>query len=137
MLKARKEIIISSPAISRAKIEELSDLIGEKQANGLSIKIVTWDSDSYGYGDSGYWASLRELMRSYGFDVRTVTDFCEHYIIIDGELVWYGSMNFLAKADAEDNLMRIMNIEVATELMEMTFGRENTRIKINNISSEK
>ena len=46
-------------------------------------------------------------------------------------------MNFLAKADVEDNLMRIMNIEVATELMEMTFGRENTRIKINNISSEK
>ena len=137
LLKARKEIIISSPAISRAKIEELSDLIGEKQANGLSIKIVTWDSDSYGYGDSGYWASLHELMRSYGFDVRTVTDFCEHYIILDRELVWYGSMNFLAKADVEDNLMRIMNIEVATELMEMTFGRENTRIKINNISSEK
>ena len=47
------------------------------------------------------------------------------------------TMNFLAKADAEDNLMRIMNIEVATELMEMTFGRENTRIKINNISSER
>lgn len=37
-------------------------------------------------------------------------------------IVWYGSMNLLSKADVEDNLMRVLSKDIATELLEMTFG---------------
>lgn len=39
-------------------------------------------------------------------------------------MVWYGSMNFLGKEDVEDNLMRIADGKIASELLELTYGNE-------------
>ena len=49
---------------------------------------------------------------------------CEHYAVIDNEIVWYGSVNLLSKEDAEDNLMRVCSKDIAAELLEMLFGSE-------------
>ena len=38
------------------------------------------------------------------------------------EIVWYGNINLLGKQDVEDHIMRIQSKEIASELMEMTFG---------------
>lgn len=124
LLTAEKEIIISSPAISGKKVYDMIHLLKEKQEAGIKIVIVTWKSDSYGYGDSAYWQELHEQMRRAGFEMNLVEDYCEHYCIIDRQVVWYGSMNFLGKEDAEDNLMRIADEKIANELLEMTFGNE-------------
>lgn len=124
LLMAEKEIIISSPAISGKKVYEMIHLLREKQEAGIKIVIVTWKPDCYGYGDSAYWQELQEQMRKAGFEMNLVEDYCEHYCIIDHQVVWYGSMNFLGKEDAEDNLMRIADGKIAEELLEMTFGNE-------------
>lgn len=99
-------------------------LLREKQEAGIKIVIVTWKPDCYGYGDSAYWQELQEQMRKAGFEMNLVEDYCEHYCIIDHQVIWYGSMNFLGKEDAEDNLMRIADGKIANELLEMTFGNE-------------
>ena len=52
-----------------------------------------------------------------------VEDYCQHYCIIDRNIVWYGSMNFLGKEDSEDNLMRVCSKDIASELLELTFGQ--------------
>lgn len=74
------------------------------------------------YGDSAYWQELQEQMRSAGFEMNLVEDYCQHYCIIDYQVVWYGSMNFLGKEDVEDNLMRVLDGKIADELLEMIFG---------------
>ncbi len=51
-------------------------------------------------------------------------DYCQHYCIVDWDVVWYGSKNFLGKEDNEDNLMRVCSKEIAAELLELTFGSE-------------
>ncbi len=119
---ARTEIIVSSPVISGKKVDELIALLQGKQLNGLKVIIVTWKPDMYGFGDSTYWMELQEWMRNAGFEMNLVEDYCAHYCVIDRELVWYGSMNFLGKEDAEDNLMRVSDRGIAAELLEMTFG---------------
>lgn len=124
LLEANKEIIISSPAISADKVDEMMELLKEKQEAGLRIVIVTWQPDSYGYGRIDYWMELHERMRNAGFEMNLAEEFCEHFVIVDREIVWYGSMNFLAKEDAEDNLMRVCSREIAAELMELTFGEK-------------
>jgi len=106
---------------SRAVIRNLRD----RQEAGVKITVVTWYPDSYGYGKADYWMELHEEMRRAGFYVQLVDKFCEHYTIVDDEIVWYGSMNFLSKEDAEDNLMRVESKEISNELKELTFGFEN------------
>lgn len=119
---AKKELIISSPAISGKKVDDLIEHLQEKQLAGLRILIVTWKPDMYGYGDSGYWMELHEKMRKSGFEMNLVEDYCEHYCIIDREVVWYGSINFLGKEDIEDNIMRVRSESIAAELIELTFN---------------
>lgn len=121
LLLAKSEIIISSPAISGKKIEEIVELLKEKQLLGIRIIIVTWKSDAYGYGDSGYWMELHERMRRAGFEMNLVEDYCSHYCVVDKEIVWYGSINFLGKEDSEDNVMRVCSKSIANELLGMTF----------------
>lgn len=123
LLTANKEIIIASPVISGSKVEELIQLLKSQQEKGVRIRIVTCKPDSYGFGDSAYWIELQERMRSNGFEMNLVEDYCQHYCIVDREVVWYGSMNFLGKEDSEDNLMRVCSNEIAAELLELTFEK--------------
>ena len=125
LVHAHKNIVISSPVISRDKIQKMIGLLEDRQIAGVSVTIVTWSPDAYGFGDSGVWHALQEEMRQAGFVVQQAEEFCERYTVIDDEIVWYGSMNFLGREDVEDNLMRVCSKEIAAELMEMTFGGEN------------
>ncbi len=40
---------------------------------------------------------LMERLRKAGFEIRLVEETCEHYAVIDNEIVWYGSVNLLSK----------------------------------------
>lgn len=124
LLEAGRNIVVSSPAISGAKVYELINLLRDKQVAGVEITIVTWKPDSYGFGDSGYWMQLHEEMSQTGFYIKTVEDTCEHFAIMDQEIVWYGSMNLLAKSSADDSMMRVQSKKIAMELMGLTFGKE-------------
>lgn len=67
---------------------------------------------------------LHEEMRQAGLYIKTAEDNCEHFAIIDQEIVWYGSMSLLGKATIEDSMMRVLSRIIATELMELAFGKE-------------
>lgn len=122
LLEADNRIIISSQAISGAKIYELIDLLKDKQAQGVTVTVATWSPDAYGYGDAAYWMRLHEDMRQAGIYIKTVEETCEHFAVIDQELVWYGNMNLLAKEGIGDSMMRVKGRHIAAELMELTFG---------------
>ncbi len=51
-------------------------------------------------------------------------DSCEHFSIIDQNIVWYGNINILGNAKFEDSMMRLESKEIAAELMEITFGEK-------------
>ncbi len=125
LLEANKNIVISSPAISGTKVYELMSLLRDKQIAGVEVTIATWEPDSYGFGDAGFWMQLHEEMRQAGFYIKTVEETCEHFAIIDQEIVWYGSMNLLAKSNADDSMMRVQSKKIALELMGLTFGKES------------
>lgn len=124
LLEADKNIIISSPVISGTKVYELIRFLKDKQIKGVEITIVTWNPDSYGFGDAGYWMQLHEDMRQAGFYMKTVEESCGHFAIVDQEIVWYGNINILSKAKLEDSIMRVHSIDIASELMELTFGKD-------------
>ena len=65
---------------------------------------------------------LHEDMRQAGFYIKTVEESCERFAVIDQEVVWYGNINLLAKDKVDDSIMRILSKEIASELMEISFG---------------
>ena len=127
LLEADRNIIISSPVISGAKVYELINLLHDKQMVGVEVTIVTWEPDAYGFGDAGFWMQLHEEMRQAGFYMKMVEETCEHFAIIDHKIVWYGSMNLLANSKIDDSMMRVESAKVALELMGLTFGKEKQK----------
>jgi len=61
-------------------------------------------------------------MQGVGITVVEKEEIDEHFAVIDNQIVWHGGMNLLGKEDVWDNLMRIKNVEVAAELLEISLG---------------
>ena len=117
--EAHHEIVISSQTLNTPKVNQLIRLSEERPE--LKITIVTWAPEVYRFGRDEVRIQLMNRLRSAAFKLLTVEDNCERFAIIDQEIVWYGSMNLLSKADVEDNLMRVVSKDIAAELLEMTF----------------
>ena len=129
---AENEIVISSPRLNSAKVDRLIGTTGRAQEErNLKISVVTWHPSAYSYGRDDERMALMERLRRAGVEIRLVEENCERYTVVDREVVWYGSVNFLAKEDVDDNLMRICSREIAAELLVTTFGKNY----INNMES--
>ena len=122
--EAKSAVIVSSPRLNNQKVNRIISVLGKRCESGVKVTIVTWHPDAYKYGRDDTRMELMERLRKAGFEIRLVEETCEHYAVVDNEIVWYGSMNLLSKEDAEDNLMRVCSKDIAAELLEMTFGTE-------------
>ena len=130
LAQAHREIIISSPTLAKNKVYRMLRILQERQEAGVKVTVVTWHPDAYYHGRDEHRIELMKALRDAGIHIELVTENCEHYAVIDQEIVWYGSMNLLSKKDAEDNLMRVISKEIAAELLEMTFGKGNALMEI-------
>ena len=122
--EANSAVVVSSPRLNNQKVDRIINMLGKRRELGVKVTIVTWHPDAYKYGKDDVRMELMERLRKAGFEIKLVEESCEHYAVIDNEIVWYGSVNLLSKEDAEDNLMRVCSKDIATELLEMTFGSE-------------
>lgn len=122
--EANSAVVVSSPRLNNQKVDRIINMLGKRRELGVKVTIVTWHPDAYKYGKDDVRMELMERLRKAGFEIRLVEESCEHYAVIDSEIVWYGSVNLLSKEDAEDNLMRVCSKDIAAELLEMTFGSE-------------
>jgi len=122
--EAVSDVVVSSPRLNNYKVNRLISTLKKPQEAGLKATIVTWHPDYYKYGKSEVRMELMERLRKAGFRIELVEQTCEHFAVIDNEIVWYGNVNLLSKEDAEDNLMRVASREIAAELLEMTFGKD-------------
>jgi hypothetical protein len=121
--EAGKEILVSSPGLNRTKTDAFIHIICRRQEDGIRVTIITLDPQVYPAGREETTRKLIEKLKAAGIEVETRKALHEHFAIMDREVVWYGSMNFLSSAKEDDNLMRVKNKEIAQELMEITFDR--------------
>ena len=119
LMEAKKSVVISSPRINTKKVEKIVEMLTPKYELGVNVTIVTWHPDAYVYGKDYVRMELLERLRRAGFEVRLRNEDCERFAVIDNQVVWYGSINLLSKEDAEDNIMRVCDAEIAAEVLEL------------------
>ena len=95
----------------------------------LKVTVITTDPEDITYGKSDVCYELIRAMQLVGINVITRTEVEECFAVIDDEIVWHGGMNLLGKADVWDNLIRIRNSQVATELLEIALECSEERRK--------
>lgn len=104
------------------KVNTFVRLMKRKQEDGVKVTVVTLNPEGYPEEKIEDTKNLVQTLEKCGIKIRLRDQMHEHFVIIDGEIVWYGSMNFLSRAKDDDNLIRLKSKDAAQELMEMTFG---------------
>lgn len=121
LIEADKSVVISSPSLSKNKVERLLQIVKIRQEEGLKVTIITNDPDFNLFSDSDNNVVLELIadLKNAGMNVVLKNDTEECFAIIDDELVWYGGINLLGTEDIRDNLIRVKDPSVAAELNEI------------------
>ena len=116
IVEANKNIIISCSDFMLSKVQRFEELVESRIEAGITVTVIMEISDNYGYANE-----IATEMRSKGISVITSEISTERFAVIDDNIVWHGSVNFLGKDDYWDNLIRIESESVAAELKELVF----------------
>ena len=85
--EANSAVVVSSPRLNNQKVDRIIKILGKRRELGVKVTIVTWHPDAYKYGKDDVRMELMERLRKAGFEIRLVEESCEHYAVIDNEIV--------------------------------------------------
>lgn len=108
LAKAKRSIVISSPKLYRTEQNPLVTLLKELAQQGIEILITTATENEQ-----------TVFIQSKGLSVKVKPKLSLYTTIIDKEVVWYGSINTLGYASKDDNMIKVTDIHLANELIEM------------------
>ncbi len=108
LTKAKRSIVISSPKLYRTEQNPLVTLLKELAQQGIEILITTVAENEQ-----------TAFIQSKGLSVKVKPRLSLYTTIIDKEVVWYGSINTLGYASKDDNMIKVTDIHLANELIEM------------------
>jgi superfamily II DNA or RNA helicase len=107
---ADKSIVIVMPKIWLSASSSILDIIAEKQAQGVDVAIFTMEKDGIGE------------LQDKGIQVKLTPTATIPCAIIDKKLIWYGSVNLLAKVHTEEHVIRMNDVPLAEDLLGMVLS---------------
>ena len=108
LTKAKRSIVISVPKLYRTEQNSLVTLLKELAQQGIEILITTATENEQ-----------TVFIQAKGLSVKVKPKLSLYTTIIDKEVVWYGSINTLGYASKDDNMIKVTDIYLANELIEM------------------
>ena len=113
---AKHEIVIVSPYLRKSRTTQMLKLFSTPLINGAKITVITRPADNYKLPAQHDIISLIQTLADSGIKVIEKPNIHQKFAVIDQNIVWYGSINFLSFGKAEESVMRFENMEIAGEL---------------------
>lgn len=107
--RACKSVIISTTKLWFAKRAPILELLTELSARGVEVIVFTRQ------------LSDKDKVFLNGLQVNIREELSLHATIIDKSIVWYGSVNYLGYNTQDDNAIKIMDLSIAEELIELLY----------------
>lgn len=114
--EANNEVIIASPFLSKRTIGKLIDRFESMTAK---LKIITRPETDY--KNENTKRKVREcinMLKAREIKVKFISKMYQKFSVIDRQLIWYGSINFLGLSTSEETVMRLKNTDIAIELLD-------------------
>lgn len=111
IVNAKRSIVISSPRLYRVTSNKLVSLLKEQSANGIEVAIVTATN-----------GEQFDFLASLGFHVTNRPGMKICTVIIDKSVVWYGSVNALGYNSEKDNIIKLKDEKLASEMQNVVFA---------------
>ena len=116
ILSAKHEIVIVSPFLRKNRTMQMMKVISVARINGARITVITRPADSFKLAVQPEVIGLIQTLTESGVKVIEKPNIHQKFAVIDQNIVWYGSINFLSFGTSEESVMRFENMEIAGEL---------------------
>ena len=93
-------------------------ILSEAMLNKAKMIVITRPAEHFPEKDQETVIENTERLKSYGIEVQQKSGFHQKFTVIDGQTVWYGSVNFLSFGTAEESIMRFTSHDIAGQLMD-------------------
>lgn len=112
------KIIIVSPFMRKSRLTQMLNVLSEVIFGKVSVTVVTRPSEDFKEAERQSVAENAERLKQAGIEVRFKEGFHQKFTVMDDEIVWYGSVNFLSFGSHEESIMRLESAKIAGELLE-------------------
>jgi DNA or RNA helicases of superfamily II len=110
---AKREIIIASPFLTLNRVKKVMSIL---ELSGAAVTIVTRPISDYKEKDAGRVSSILKYLADKGVAVTEKTKLHQKFAVMDGRIVWYGSIDLLSFGSKEESIMRLDSTAIAAEL---------------------
>ena len=114
---ARLNIVISTPFIRKNRAIGMMNYLQGLGLEAKNITIITKPVNEYKELETESVKELLEQLIMTGFNVITRLNIHQKFVVIDGYLIWYGSINLLGYGYSPATMLRFVNSEVASEIL--------------------
>ncbi len=107
LARVRESIVIFSPFATGGGTARWVDSLRAALARGAKARILTRPPEEFGGGSSDEVAELVQALRGLGSTVDMRTRMHEKIAILDGRILWHGSLNILSHRDTHESMLRL------------------------------
>jgi hypothetical protein len=113
---AKRSVVIFSPFLTARGSGRWAQHLLAAQARGVSLRLVTRPpGDQGGMLEEGLGETITQLRRT-GIPVDLRARMHEKISIIDGEILWHGSLNILSHKDTSESMLRIPSLSACSQV---------------------
>jgi DNA-directed RNA polymerase subunit M/transcription elongation factor TFIIS len=107
-----------SPFITISRLSTYIDLLREQVDKGVNIEIVTRPAYQQGSADQNEIKNIFNYLEKIGVKLTIRKHMHQKVIVLDGRLVWFGSLNALSHKNTQELMLRLENPDFSKQLME-------------------
>lgn len=100
------------------RVTQLIKILTSAVTKGISVMIITRPPSDFKEKEQKNVIDITTRLEEYGIKVTYRSGFHQKFTVIDNEIVWYGSVNFLSFGIAEESIMRFTNQDIAGQLLD-------------------
>lgn len=110
---SQQSIVISSPRLYRVERNVLVKTLVVLQTNGIEVAVLTTTENEQ-----------TEYLKAQGLFIKIIPKLSLCACIIDRTTIWYGSVNTLGYPTVEDSVIKIVDVKLASEMLNVIYDYE-------------
>lgn len=107
LARVRESIVILSPFATGSGTSRWAEVLRAAVACGVRVRVVTRPAEELGGGGTAEVAELVRGLRNLGVTVDLRAQMHEKVAILDGRILWHGSLNILSHRDTSESMLRL------------------------------
>jgi len=114
---SKRYVIIMSPFVTRERLQTYVDLFRTKLEQGIKLEVLTRPPYQQGMSDKNDTEKMLSYLAQIGIKVTPRPSMHQKVIVIDGRIVWFGSLNPLSHRNTRELMFRLENEDFTKQVM--------------------